>query len=120
MPQLRFENLPVKTKRKLSVFKKSQHHTEPFIMDVYVNELRLVFKVAGGVGLCIYAELKFLKGLEGDNYFVVSNMMLEEKYGISRQRKYIAIKKLKAEGLIDYKKKSGANLALRLLAKGDK
>ena len=118
--QLKFENLPLKTKKKLSAFKNSQHHTEPFIMDVYVKEIRIVWKIAGGVGLCIYAELKYLKGMEGDNFFKISNVMLLEKYGITRQRKYIAIQKLKAAGLIDYRKPKGSNLQLRLLAKGDK
>ena len=46
--------------------------------------------------------------------------MLLEKYGITRQRKYIAIQKLKAAGLIDYRKQKGSNLQLRLLAEGDK
>ena len=50
-------------------------------------------------------------------FYPLSNKMLEEKYGISRQSKYRAIKKLRKAGLIEYRIDAGKNVQCRLLTK---
>jgi len=109
---IRFKNLPQEFKNRLEKLNGSKRK---FVKDVYKDELLLYWKAAKGVGLVLYAETKFLKGFDGDNYYLIPNKMLEEKYGISRQSKYTAIKKLKREGLIEYKVVAGKNIQIRLL-----
>ena len=50
-------------------------------------------------------------------FYPLSNKMLEEKYEISRQSKYRAIKKLKKAGLIEHRIDAGKNIQCRLLTK---
>jgi DNA-binding PadR family transcriptional regulator len=55
--------------------------------------------------------------MNGKNYYEITNELLE-KYKICRQTKYIALKKLQKEGLIDILDRSeskGGNLKVRLL-----
>jgi len=111
---IQFKSLPVEIKNRL---KKLNGSKRKFVKDVYKDELLLYWKAAKGVGLVIYSELKFLKGFDGDQFFPVTNNMLEEKYGVSRQSKYRAIKKLKAAGLIEYRIDAGKNIQCRLLTK---
>jgi len=111
---IKFKNLPTEFKARL---KKLNGSSRKFVKNVYKDELLLFWKAAKGVGVILYAELKFLKGIDGDQFHLVSNNVLDEKYAISRQSKYIAIKKLKAEGLIDYKVTAGKNIECRLLTK---
>ena len=109
-----FKNLPPEIKNRL---KKLNGSKRKFVKDVYKDELLLYWKAARGVGLVIYGELKFQKGFDGDQFFPVSNNMLEEKYGISRQSKYRAIKKLSKAGLIEYRIDAGKNYQCRILTK---
>ena len=111
---IKFKNLPSDIKTRLS---KLNGGGRKFVKDVYKDELLLYWKAARGVGLVIYGELKFQKGFDGDQFFPVSNNMLEEKYGISRQSKYRAIKKLSKAGLIEYRIDAGKNYQCRLLTK---
>ena len=115
---IKFKNLPSDIKTRLS---KLNGGGRKFVKDVYKDELLLYWKAAGGVGLVVYGELKFQKGFEKGNminlFYPLSNKMLEEKYGISRQSKYRAIKKLKAAGLIEYRIDAGKNVQCRLLTK---
>ena len=111
---IKFKNLPQDFKVRLQKLNGSKRK---FVKDVYKDELLLYWKAAKGVWLVLFAELKFLKGFDGDKYYNIPNKMLEEKYGISRQSKYAAVRKLKKEGLIDYKVTAGKNIQIRLLTK---
>jgi len=115
---IKFKNLPPEIKTRLNKLNGSERK---FVKDVYKDELLLYWKAAGGVGLVIYGELKFQKGFEKGNmvnlFYPLSNKMLEEKYGISRQSKYRAIQKLKEAGLIEYRIDAGKNIKCRILTK---
>jgi DNA-binding transcriptional ArsR family regulator len=115
---IKFKNLPLEMKTRLNRLNGS---TRKFVKDVYKDEVLLYWKAAKGVGLVIYSELKFEKGFEKGSmvnlFYNVSNKMLEEKYGISRQSKYRAIKKLKEAGLIEYRVDAGKNIQCRILTK---
>ena len=115
---IKFKNLPSDIKTRLN---KLNGSGRKFVKDVYKDELLLYWKAAGGVGLVVYGELKFQKGFEKGNmvnlFYPLSNKMLEEKYGISRQSKYRAIKKLRRAGLIEYRIDAGKNVQCRLLTK---
>ena len=111
---IKFKNLPSDIKTRLNKLNGSKRK---FVKDVYKDELLLYWKAARGVGLVIYSELKFLKGFDGDQFYPITNIMLEEKYGISRQSKYRAIKKLRRAGLIEYRIDAGKNVQCRLLTK---
>ena len=115
---IKFKNLPSDIKTRLNKLNGSKRK---FVKDVYKDELLLYWKAAGGVGLVSYGELKFQKGFEKGNmvnlFYPLSNKMLEEKYEISRQSKYRAIKKLKKAGLIEHRIDAGKNIQCRLLTK---
>ena len=87
-------------------------------MNVYKDQFRKFWQVAKGVGVLIYLELKHKIGMEGDDQFYkVSNHMLASVYKVSRQRKYIALKKLKKAKLIKVRKRRGKNIHCKLVLK---
>ena len=85
--------------------------TNHFIKNVYVNEISSFWKAAGGVGVMIYNYIKYRIGV--DKYGRYRNgVPLSNKYfyenGISRESKYLAIKKLKNNNLISVVERKGA------------
>lgn len=96
----------------------SQRRNRQFVMNVYKDQYQKFWQVAKAVGVIIYLELKHKMGMEGaGNFYTIANSMLEETYSISRQRKYYAIKKLVAEGLIKVSKRRGKNIKCKLVMK---
>ena len=96
----------------------SQRRNRQFVMNVYKDQYQKFWQVAKAVGVIIYLELKHKMGMEGaGNFYTIANSMLEETYSISRQRKYYAIKKLFAEGLIKISKRKGKNIKCKLVMK---
>jgi len=89
----------------------------PAYTRIYMKSDLLFTNIAGKTGSIIYEYLRYQTGMNGKNYYEITNEFLE-KYKICRQTKYIALKKLKAEGLIDVLDRSeskGGNLKVRLL-----
>ncbi len=84
---------------------------------IYLKSDLLFTKYAGLAGSKIYNYLRWQTGMNGKNYYAITNDYLEQ-YNICRQTKYIALKKLQKEGLIDILNRSeskGGNLKVRLL-----
>ena len=84
---------------------------------VYMKSDLIFYTIAGKTGSIIYKYLRYQTGMNGKNYYEITNEFME-KYKICRQTKYIALKKLKAEGLVDVLDRSeskGGNLKVRLL-----
>jgi predicted transcriptional regulator len=65
----------------------------------------------------IYNYLKFKKGMNGDQFYVIPNEHVFVKYKINRQRISEAILLLEAEGLIKTIKTKGKSTRVRLLTK---
>ena len=101
------------------IFDRFAKNKKAFIQNVYKAEACLFGHCAGKVGLFIYLHLKWKKGMEGDKFFPLSNKSFLQEYKIDRRRKYDAVWKLEAEGLIqvDSDKKSGKPMRVRLLTK---
>ena len=84
---------------------------------IYMKSDLLFSEIAGMCGSKIYAYLRWQSGMNGKGYYAITNDFLE-KYKITRQTKYTALKKLQKEGLIDVLKRSeskGGNLKVRLM-----
>jgi len=89
----------------------------PAYTRIYMKSDLLFTTIAGKTGSIIYKYLRYQTGMNGKDYYPITNEFLE-KYKICRQTKYIALKKLKAEGLVDVLERSeskGGNLKVRLL-----
>ena len=77
----------------------------------------LFTNIAGKAGSKIYNYLRYQTGMNGKDYYAITNEFLE-KYKITRQTKYTALKKLQKEGLIHVLERSecaGGNLKVRLM-----
>ena len=101
-------------------FKKTKKgKTKLFITNIYLNEIALFGKVGGLAGVGIYLVVKFKMGLaKKDGFYSVTNIDLQQyKANISRNTKYLALKKLKQENLIEYysEQNSGKAAQVRLL-----
>ena len=84
---------------------------------IYMKSDLLFTNIAGKAGSKIYAYLRWKTGMNGKDYYAITNDFLE-KYKITRQTKYTALKKLQKEGLIDVLERSeskGGNLKVRLM-----
>ena len=84
---------------------------------MYVKEISLFWKAAGGVGVMIYNYIKYRVGV--DKYGNYKNgVPLSNKYfyenGISRESKYLAIRKLKYNNLISVVERKGAAPLVKL------
>jgi len=84
---------------------------------IYLKSDLLFTNAAGKAGSKIYAYLRWQTGMNGKDYYAITNDFLEQ-YKITRQTKYAALKKLQKEGLIDVLGRSeskGGNLKVRLM-----
>ena len=88
-----------------------------FIMDYDYKAGALFLYTAGKAGAVIYNYLKFKKGMNGDQFYVIPNEHVFVKYKINRQRISEAILLLEAEGLIKTIKTKGKSTRVRLLTK---
>ena len=89
----------------------------PAYTRIYMKSDLLFTNIAGKTGSIIYKYLRYQTGMNGKNYYEITNDLME-KYKICRQTKYIALKKLRKEGLVDVLSRSeskGGNLKVRLL-----
>ena len=89
----------------------------PAYTRIYMKSDLLFTNIAGKTGSIIYKYLRYQTGMNGRNYYAITNEFLE-KYKICRQTKYIALKKLQKEGLVDVLDRSesgGGNLKVKLL-----
>ena len=89
----------------------------PAYTRIYMKSDLLFSEIAGMCGSKIYAYLRYQTGMNGKDYYAITNDFLE-KYKITRQTKYAALKKLQEEGLIDVLERSeskGGNLKVRLM-----
>ena len=89
----------------------------PAYTRIYMKSDLLFFTIAGMAGCKIYAYLRYQTGMNGRDYYPITNDYLGQ-YKITRQTKYSALKKLKDEGLIGVLKRSecgGGNLKVRLM-----
>ena len=89
----------------------------PAYTRIYMKSDLLFTNIAGKTGSKIYAYLRFQTGMNGKNYYAITNDFLAQ-YKITRQTKYMALKKLQKEGLIDVLSRSeskGGNLKVKLL-----
>ena len=89
----------------------------PAYTRIYMKSDLLFTNIAGKTGSIIYKYLRYQTGMNGKNYYEITNDLME-KYKICRQTKYIALKKLRKEGLVDVLSRSeskGGNLRVRLL-----
>ena len=84
---------------------------------IYLKSDLLFSNIAGLAGSKIYNYLRYQTGMNGKDYYSITNDFLE-KYKITRQTKYTALKKLQDEGLIDVlgrEECAGGNLKARLM-----
>jgi len=84
---------------------------------IYMKSDLLFTNLAGMCGSKIYNYLRYQTGMNGKDYYPITNEFLGQ-YKITRQTKYTALKKLQKEGLIDVLKRSeskGGNLKVRLM-----
>jgi len=84
---------------------------------IYLKSDLLFSTIAGMAGSKIYNYLRWQTGMNGKDYYAITNDYLAQ-YKITRQTKYAALKKLKKEGLIDVLGRSeskGGNSKVRLL-----
>ena len=89
----------------------------PSYTRIYLKSDLLFSNIAGLAGSKIYNYLRFQTGMNGKEYYAITNDFLE-KYKITRQTKYTALKKLQKEGLIDVlgrEECAGGNLKAKLL-----
>ena len=89
----------------------------PAYTRIYMKSDLLFTTIGGKAGSIIYKFLRYQTGMNGKNYYAITNDFLE-KYKITRQTKYAALKKLQKEGLIDVLGRSeskGGNLKVRLM-----
>ena len=89
----------------------------PAYTRIYMKSDLLFSEIAGMCGSKIYAYLRYQTGMNGKDYYAITNEFLE-KYKITRQTKYTALKKLQKEGLVDVLSRSeskGGNLKVRLM-----
>jgi len=89
----------------------------PAYTRIYMKSDLLFSEIAGMCGSKIYAYLRYQTGMNGKDYYAITNKFLE-KYKITRQTKYTALKKLQKEGLVDVLSRSeskGGNLKVRLM-----
>jgi len=89
----------------------------PAYTRIYMKSDLLFTNIAGKAGSKIYAYLRWKTGMNGKDYYAITNDFLE-KYKITRQTKYTALKKLQKEGLVDVLSRSeskGGNLKVRLM-----
>ena len=91
--------------------------TVPAYTRIYMKSDLLFTTIAGMAGSKIYNYLRWQTGMNGKDYYAITNDVLAQ-YKITRQTKYAALKKLKKEGLIDVLDRSeskGGNSKVRLL-----
>ena len=89
----------------------------PAYTRIYMKSDLLFTNIGGKAGSKIYNYLRYQTGMNGKDYYPITNELLE-KYKMCRQSKYRALNKLKAEGLVDVLDRSesgGGNLKVRLL-----
>ena len=89
----------------------------PAYTRIYMKSDLLFTNIAGKAGSKIYAYLRYQTGMNGKDYYPITNEFLGQ-YKITRQTKYTALKKLQKEGLIDVLERSeskGGNLKVRLM-----
>ena len=89
----------------------------PAYTRIYMKSDLLFTNIGGRAGSIIYKYLRYQTGMNGKDYYPITNEFLE-KYKICRQTKYKALKKLQAEGLVDVLDRSeskGGNLKVRLM-----
>jgi len=91
--------------------------TVPAYTRIYMKSDVLFTAIAGMAGSKIYNWLRYQTGMNGKNYYAITNDYLAQ-FKITRQTKYAALKKLVKEGLIAVLGRSeskGGNLKVRLL-----
>ena len=91
--------------------------TVPAYTRIYMKSDLLFTNIGGKAGSIIYKYLRYQTGMNGKNYYPITNDFLEE-YKMCRQTKYRALKRLQKEGLIDVLGRSecaGGNLKVRLM-----
>ena len=84
---------------------------------IYLKSDLLFSTIAGMAGSKIYNYLRWQTGMNGKDYYAITNDYLAQ-YKITRQTKYAALKKLQKEGLIDVLERSeskGGNSKVRLM-----
>ena len=89
----------------------------PAYTRIYMKSDLLFTNIAGKTGSIIYKYLRYQTGMNGKNYYPITNVFFED-YKMCRQTKYKALNKLKEEGLIDVLDRSesgGGNLKVKLL-----
>ena len=89
----------------------------PAYTRIYMKSDLLFTNIAGKAGSKIYNYLRWQTGMNGKDYYSITNEFLE-KYKITRQTKYTALRKLQKEGLVDVLGRSecaGGNLKVRLM-----
>ena len=97
-------------------FPKKKKKVDPYTR-IYMKSDLLFTNIGGKAGSIIYKYLRYQTGMNGKDYYAITNEFLE-KYKICRQTKYKALKKLQAEGLVDVLDRSeskGGNLKVRLM-----
>ena len=88
-----------------------------FIMDYDYKAGYLFLRTAGKAGGAIYNYLKFKKGMNGDQFYVIPNGHLLVKYEVNRQRISEALTLLEAGGLVETIKRVGKSTRVRLKTK---
>ena len=97
-------------------FPKKKKKVDPYTR-IYMKSDLLFKNIAGKAGRKIYNYLRWQTGMNGKDYYAITNDFLSQ-YKITRQTKYTALKKLQKEGLIDVLGRSeskGGNSKVRLL-----
>ena len=91
--------------------------TVPAYTRIYMKSDLLFTNIGGKAGSIIYKYLRYQTGMNGKNYYPITNDFLEE-YKMCRQTKYRALKKLQKVGLVDVLDRAesgGGNLKVKLL-----
>ena len=89
----------------------------PAYTKIYMKSDLLFTNIGGRAGSIIYKYLRYQTGMNGKDYYPITNEFLE-KYKMCRQTKYKALKKLQKEGLVDVLERSesnGGNLQVKLM-----
>ena len=107
-------NIDGKTKSKK--FKKANPE------NYYIYKTRLMvaaafYKTAGGVGRAILDYLLWQRSMIGIQETTIPNEFFEKHYGIKKQRKAEALKKLAAAGLITLSGSSGKAFVVKLVSR---
>ena len=97
-----FKNGKACRSKKKIIKKKIPNYTK-----IVLKSAMLCNAVAGKAGLAVYIYLKWMRDMnhkkKGPDYFYpISNDWLEKNYKTTRQSKYIAMKKLREAGYIDF------------------